>query len=131
MSAPTSPAAVQSAKEEIFMSETQAFPYETRLDIYYKPLEVIDEKALTDTCEFTNLSEASGVDSNLHWSDRLIPVHVALRGAAAADEHGRAPAKRSGIAQLQPPHIAKTGQQATRRKRKALCCRATPASDRP
>jgi mannose-6-phosphate isomerase-like protein (cupin superfamily) len=28
------------------------FPYETRLNILYKPLETIDEKALADTCEF-------------------------------------------------------------------------------
>ena len=34
------------------MSETKAFPYETRLNIYYQPLEVVDEKALADACEF-------------------------------------------------------------------------------
>jgi len=28
-----------------------AFPYETRLNILYPPLEVIDEKALVDACE--------------------------------------------------------------------------------
>ena len=28
------------------------FPYETRLDILYQPLEVIDEKALADACQF-------------------------------------------------------------------------------
>jgi hypothetical protein len=32
------------------MSETQSYPYETHLDIYYKSLEVIDEKALADAC---------------------------------------------------------------------------------
>ena len=30
------------------MSEAQAYPYETHLDIYYQPLEVIDAKALAD-----------------------------------------------------------------------------------
>jgi mannose-6-phosphate isomerase-like protein (cupin superfamily) len=30
------------------MSGTNSYPYETRLNIYYKPLEVIDEKALSD-----------------------------------------------------------------------------------
>ena len=30
------------------MSTPAAYPYDTRLDIHYKPLEVIDEKALTD-----------------------------------------------------------------------------------
>ena len=28
------------------------FPYETRLNILKKPLEVIDEKALADACEY-------------------------------------------------------------------------------
>jgi mannose-6-phosphate isomerase-like protein (cupin superfamily) len=34
------------------MSETQSYPYETRLDVCYKALEVIDEKALADACTF-------------------------------------------------------------------------------
>jgi mannose-6-phosphate isomerase-like protein (cupin superfamily) len=34
------------------MAETSAFPYETRLDILHQPLEVIDEKALADACEY-------------------------------------------------------------------------------
>lgn len=34
------------------MSDAQAFPYETRLNIYYRPLEVIDEKALADACTY-------------------------------------------------------------------------------
>ena len=29
-----------------------SYPYETRLNILYQPLEVIDEKALSDACEF-------------------------------------------------------------------------------
>jgi len=29
-----------------------AYPYETRLNILYPPMEVIDEKALSDACEF-------------------------------------------------------------------------------
>jgi mannose-6-phosphate isomerase-like protein (cupin superfamily) len=32
------------------MSETQPYPYDTRLNIYYKPLEVIEEKTLADSC---------------------------------------------------------------------------------
>ena len=31
---------------------TSSFPYETRLNILYPPLEVIDEKALVDACEY-------------------------------------------------------------------------------
>jgi mannose-6-phosphate isomerase-like protein (cupin superfamily) len=34
------------------MSKPQTFPYETRLNILHKPLEVIDEKALADACTF-------------------------------------------------------------------------------
>ena len=34
------------------MGETQSFPYETRLNIYYRPLEIVDEKALADACTF-------------------------------------------------------------------------------
>jgi mannose-6-phosphate isomerase-like protein (cupin superfamily) len=34
------------------MSDTQSYPYETRLNIYYHPLEVIDEKMLADACTF-------------------------------------------------------------------------------
>jgi mannose-6-phosphate isomerase-like protein (cupin superfamily) len=39
-------------QEQFFMSETKAFPYETRLNILYKPLEIVDERALADACEF-------------------------------------------------------------------------------
>ena len=31
---------------------TSSFPYETRLNILYPPLEIIDEKALADGCEY-------------------------------------------------------------------------------
>ena len=34
------------------MSDAPAFPYETRLNIYYKPLEIVDEKRLADDCTF-------------------------------------------------------------------------------
>jgi mannose-6-phosphate isomerase-like protein (cupin superfamily) len=34
------------------MNETKSFPYETRLNILYPPLEVVDEKALADACAF-------------------------------------------------------------------------------
>jgi mannose-6-phosphate isomerase-like protein (cupin superfamily) len=35
------------------MSDSVAnYPYETRLNILHQPLEVIDEKALSDACEF-------------------------------------------------------------------------------
>ena len=34
------------------MSETQPYPYETRVNIYYQPLEIVEEKKLADNCEF-------------------------------------------------------------------------------
>jgi mannose-6-phosphate isomerase-like protein (cupin superfamily) len=34
------------------MAGNSTFPYETRLNILYRPLEVIDEKAITDACEY-------------------------------------------------------------------------------
>ncbi len=35
------------------MSDTNAFPYETRLNILYEPLVVIDEKSLANACPYT------------------------------------------------------------------------------
>jgi mannose-6-phosphate isomerase-like protein (cupin superfamily) len=38
---------------EVRMSDSVAdYPYETRLNILHAPLEVIDEKALSDACEY-------------------------------------------------------------------------------
>ena len=34
------------------MSNPQFYPYETRLNILFKPLELIDEKALADACTY-------------------------------------------------------------------------------
>ena len=34
------------------MTDLAKFPYETRLNLYYQPLEVIEEKALTDACRY-------------------------------------------------------------------------------
>ncbi len=34
------------------MSDPQSYPYETRLNILFKPLELIDEKALADACAY-------------------------------------------------------------------------------
>ena len=35
------------------MADTSRFPYETRLNVLFGPLQVIDEKALADACEYT------------------------------------------------------------------------------
>src|ERR1700723_607742 len=38
---------------EVAMADSvKDYPYETRLNILYPPLEIIDEKALSDACEF-------------------------------------------------------------------------------
>jgi mannose-6-phosphate isomerase-like protein (cupin superfamily) len=34
------------------MSETQPYQYETRLNVYYQPLEIVEEQKLADKCEF-------------------------------------------------------------------------------
>jgi mannose-6-phosphate isomerase-like protein (cupin superfamily) len=34
------------------VSDTQSFPYETRLNVFYKPLEIVEEKKLADECAF-------------------------------------------------------------------------------
>jgi mannose-6-phosphate isomerase-like protein (cupin superfamily) len=34
------------------MADTSSFPYETRLNILHQPLQVIDEKALADACQY-------------------------------------------------------------------------------
>src|SRR5580658_5320470 len=35
------------------MSETKTYPYETSLNVLYKPLEIVDAKSLADACAFT------------------------------------------------------------------------------
>ena len=32
------------------MSDPQEYPYVTRLDVHYKPMEIVDVKALADAC---------------------------------------------------------------------------------
>jgi len=60
------------------MSDAPSFPYETRLDILYPPLEVIQEKELADTCTFRwynqTLCQVNGavvrlavVEGEYHW----------------------------------------------------------------
>jgi mannose-6-phosphate isomerase-like protein (cupin superfamily) len=60
------------------MGETNSFPYETRLNILFQPLEVIDEKALAEACEFKwwnqTLCKVNGsvvrmavVEGEYHW----------------------------------------------------------------
>jgi len=59
-------------------NSTPSFPYETRLNILYPPLQLIDEKALADACEYKwynqTLCRVNGsvvrlgvVEGEYHW----------------------------------------------------------------
>jgi mannose-6-phosphate isomerase-like protein (cupin superfamily) len=60
------------------MSDPQTYPYETRLDIAYGPLQLIDEKAISDACPYQwfnqTLCQVNGsvvrlgvVQGEYHW----------------------------------------------------------------
>ena len=60
------------------MGETPTFPYETRLSIFYQPLEIVEEKALADDCAYRwynqTLCQVNGsvvrlgvVQGQYHW----------------------------------------------------------------
>ena len=60
------------------MASAGSFPYETRLNVHYKPLDVIDERALADACEYQwynqTLCQVNGsvvrlgvVQGEYHW----------------------------------------------------------------
>jgi hypothetical protein len=60
------------------MSEIKEFPYETRLNVLFQPLEIIDEKALADGCTYNwynqTLCAVNGsvvrlgvVEGEYHW----------------------------------------------------------------
>ncbi len=60
------------------MSNANNFPYETRLNVYYQPLEVVDERALADACAYKwynqTLCQVNGsvvrlgvVQGEYHW----------------------------------------------------------------
>src|SRR5512135_1913825 len=65
-------------KEGTMMDNTQGDPYETRLNIAFQPLQLIDEKALTDACGYRwynqTLCQVNGsvvrlgvVQGEYHW----------------------------------------------------------------
>ena len=60
------------------MESVNPFPYETRLNLYYQPLQVIEEKALADACPYKwynqTLCQVNGsvvrlgvVQGEYHW----------------------------------------------------------------
>ena len=64
------------------MTDTPSYPYETRLDILYPPLEVIQEKELADSCKFRwynqTLCQVNGavvrlgvVQGEYHWHQHV------------------------------------------------------------
>src|SRR5271169_5485914 len=40
------------AEDGEIMTDVKEYPYETRLNVLYQPLEIIDEKALADACPY-------------------------------------------------------------------------------
>ena len=42
---------------EVFVMAAPAYPYETRLNILYPAMEVIDEKAIADGCEYKRFNQ--------------------------------------------------------------------------
>jgi mannose-6-phosphate isomerase-like protein (cupin superfamily) len=84
------------------MSESNSFPYETRLDILSGPLEVIDEKALAESCEFKwynqTLCRVNGsvvrmavVEGEYHWHkhDNDDEFFYVVEGRLLIDLQGR------------------------------------------
>lgn len=84
------------------MSETTNFPYVTRMNIQYKPLEIVDEKKLADECEhqWYNQSLCEVNDSvvrlgvfngEYHWHkhDDDDEFFYVLEGALLIDLEGR------------------------------------------
>jgi mannose-6-phosphate isomerase-like protein (cupin superfamily) len=60
------------------MNDSEAYPYETRLNVEFQPLELIDEKALADACRYRwynqTLCQVNGavvrlgvVQGEYHW----------------------------------------------------------------
>lgn len=79
-----------------------SFPYETRLNIQYQPLEVIEEKALADACTYTwynqTLCQVNGsvvrlgvVQGEYHWHkhDDDDEFFYVLEGRLVIDLEGR------------------------------------------
>ncbi|HTT62096.1 MAG TPA: cupin domain-containing protein [Bryobacteraceae bacterium] len=79
-----------------------AFPYETRLNILHQPLEVIDEKALADACEYKwynqtlcqvndSVVRMAVIEGEYHWHkhDRDDEFFYVVEGSLLIDLEGR------------------------------------------
>jgi hypothetical protein len=84
------------------MSDTKSFPYETRLNILYPALAVVDEKSLADACEFKwynqTLCQVNGsvvrlgvFEGEYHWHkhDDDDEFFYVVEGALLIDLEGR------------------------------------------
>ena len=84
------------------MDISQSYPYETRLDIAFQPLELIDEKALSDACTYQwynqTLCQVNGsvvrlgvVKGEYHWHkhDEEDEFFYVVEGHLSIDLEGR------------------------------------------
>jgi mannose-6-phosphate isomerase-like protein (cupin superfamily) len=84
------------------MSDLQEYPYVTRLDLRYKPLEIVDEKALADECTHKwynqTLCQVNGsvvrlgvVEGEYHWHkhDNDDEFFYVVEGQLLIDLEGR------------------------------------------
>jgi mannose-6-phosphate isomerase-like protein (cupin superfamily) len=84
------------------MSDLQEYPYVTRLDLHYKPLEIVDEKALADECTHKwynqTLCQVNGsvvrlgvVEGEYHWHkhDNDDEFFYVVEGQLLIDLEGR------------------------------------------
>jgi mannose-6-phosphate isomerase-like protein (cupin superfamily) len=84
------------------MADAAKFPYETRLNIHYQPLELIEEKALADECQFQwynqTLCQVNGsvvrlgvVQGEYHWHqhDEDDEFFYVVEGKLLIDLEGR------------------------------------------
>lgn len=84
------------------MPDTAAFPYETRLNILYQPLETIDVQALADACEYKwfnqTLCQVNGsvvragiIEGEYHWHkhDEDDEFFYVVEGRLLIDLEGR------------------------------------------
>jgi mannose-6-phosphate isomerase-like protein (cupin superfamily) len=84
------------------MSEANSYPYETRLNVYYRPLEIIDEKAMSDAntykwfnqtlCRVNDSVVRLGVvEGEYHWHkhDADDEFFYVVEGALLIDLEGR------------------------------------------
>src|SRR5580765_5568936 len=84
------------------MSEAPSYPYETRLNIFYKPLEIVEEKVFSDQCEYSwynqTLCQVNGsvvrlgvMQGEYHWHkhDHDDEFFFVLEGRFIIDLEGR------------------------------------------